>query len=159
YVADLGAANLKPTGWDSAPASTKVAAQTDMAIYELHVRDFSANDTSVSAANRGKYLAFTEPGSNGMKHLKALADPGLTALPLLPSFAFATVPESGCTTPSPAGAPDAETQQAAVAATAGTDCFNWGYDPFHYNAPEGSYASDAADGAKRIVEFRAMVLG
>jgi pullulanase len=35
------------------------------------------------------------------------------------------------------------------------DCFNWGYDPFHFNAPEGSYASDAADGAVRIVEFRA----
>jgi pullulanase/glycogen debranching enzyme len=159
YIADLGAASLKPTGWDSAPVSAKVGAQTDMAIYELHVRDFSANDMSVSAANRGKYLAFTEAGSNGMKHLKALADAGLTDVHLLPSFDFATVPESGCTTPAPSGAPDAETQQAAVAATAATDCFNWGYDPFHYNAPEGSYASDAADGARRIVEFRAMVLG
>ena len=37
-----------------------------MVIYELHVRDFSANDASVTAANRGKYLAFTESGSNGM---------------------------------------------------------------------------------------------
>ncbi|MBY0238140.1 MAG: DUF3372 domain-containing protein, partial [Burkholderiaceae bacterium] len=35
---------------------------------------------------------------------------------------------------------------------------NWGYDPFHYSAPEGSYASDAADGARRIVEFRQMVM-
>ena len=159
YIADLGAANLKPAGWDGAPVSAKVAAQTDMAIYELHVRDFSANDMSVSAANRGKYLAFTEAGANGMKHLKALADAGLTDVHLLPSFDIASVPESGCTTPSPSGAPDAETQQAAVAATAATDCFNWGYDPYHYNAPEGSYASDAADGAKRIVEFRQMVLG
>ena len=40
---------------------------------------------------------------------------------------------------------------------AARDCFNWGYDPFHFNAPEGSYASDAADGAARIREFRAMV--
>ena len=38
------------------------------------------------------------------------------------------------------------------------DCFNWGYDPFHFNAPEGSYASSAADGAKRVVELRAMVM-
>ncbi|HEU6455644.1 MAG TPA: alpha-1,6-glucosidase domain-containing protein, partial [Roseateles sp.] len=45
-----------------------------------------------------------------------------------------------------------------VVATAATDCFNWGYDPYHFNAPEGSYASDASDGAKRIVEFRQMVL-
>jgi len=32
----------------------------------------------VSAAHPGKYLAFTETGSNGMKHLTALADAGLT---------------------------------------------------------------------------------
>ncbi len=40
---------------------------------------------------------------------------------------------------------------------AARDCFNWGYDPFHFNAPEGSYASDPADAAVRIREFRAMV--
>jgi pullulanase len=159
YIADLSATALKPAGWDSAPASPKVAAQTDMAIYELHVRDFSANDASVSAANRGKYLAFSEAGSNGMRHLKALADAGLTDVHLLPVFDIASVPEAGCTTPSPSGEPDGETQQAAVAATAASDCFNWGYDPWHFNAPEGSYASSAADGAKRVVEFRQMVLG
>ena len=42
-------------------------------------------------------------------------------------------------------------------AVAAKDCFNWGYDPFHFNAPEGSYASDPADAAVRIREFRAMV--
>lgn len=35
------------------------------------------------------------------------------------------------------------------------DTFNWGYDPHHFNVPEGSYASDA-DGVARIVEMRAM---
>jgi pullulanase/glycogen debranching enzyme len=158
YIADLSAANLKPAGWDAAAAPATVAEQVDMSIYELHVRDFSANDATVSAANRGKYLAFTEAASNGMKHLKALAEAGLTDVHLLPVFDFATVPETGCTTPSPAGAPDAETQQAAVGAGKDGDCFNWGYDPYHFTAPEGSYASDAADGARRIVEFRQMVM-
>ncbi len=37
------------------------------------------------------------------------------------------------------------------------DCFNWGYDPVHFTAPEGSYATDPANGAIRIVEFRRMV--
>jgi pullulanase len=157
YVAHLDSAALKPPGWDTSVPPAKVAAAPDMSIYELHVRDFSANDATVSAANRGKYLAFTEAGANGMKHLKALADAGLTDVHLLPVFDIASVPESGCSTPSPAGAADAEAQQAAVAASASTDCFNWGYDPWHYTAPEGSYASNAADGAKRIVEFRQMV--
>lgn len=38
------------------------------------------------------------------------------------------------------------------------DSFNWGYDPYHFNAPEGSYASDA-NGAVKILEFRSMVKG
>ncbi|WP_323858303.1 pullulanase-type alpha-1,6-glucosidase [Xenorhabdus doucetiae] len=37
-----------------------------------------------------------------------------------------------------------------------TDSYNWGYDPFHYSVPEGSYATDP-EGTGRIKEFRAMV--
>ncbi|MFW7378854.1 MAG: pullulanase-type alpha-1,6-glucosidase [Oligoflexus sp.] len=36
------------------------------------------------------------------------------------------------------------------------DSYNWGYDPFHYGVPEGSYATDA-EGEQRILEFRSMV--
>jgi len=166
YIADLDAAKLKPIDWDAGRPSSRVQAQTDMVIYELHVRDFSINDASVTAANRGKYLAFTEPESLGMKHLAALSDAGLTDVHLLPVFDFATVPEAGCTSgagnpnavPSLPGAADSDAQQAAVAADAAGDCFNWGYDPYHFSAPEGSYASDASDGAARIVEFRRMVM-
>lgn len=38
------------------------------------------------------------------------------------------------------------------------DGFNWGYDPYHYTVPEGSYATDAS-GPARVLEFRAMVQG
>lgn len=40
-------------------------------------------------------------------------------------------------------------------AMAGYDAFNWGYDPQHYNAPDGSYATDP-HGVTRIIEMRAM---
>jgi pullulanase-type alpha-1,6-glucosidase len=36
------------------------------------------------------------------------------------------------------------------------DNFNWGYDPFHYTVPEGSYALNP-QGQSRLVEFREMV--
>jgi pullulanase/glycogen debranching enzyme len=158
YITDLGAAKLKPAGWDKTPAPNKVAAQTDMTVYELHVRDFSINDSTVSAAHRGKFAAFTETGSNGMKHLAALSKAGMTDIHLLPVYDIGSVPEQGCVTPQiAAAAPDSDTQQAAVAKTQAQDCYNWGYDPFHYNAPEGSYSTDPADGARRIVEFRQMV--
>lgn len=159
YIGDLNAAKLKPPGWDAMSAPARISAQTDMVIYELHVRDFSINDSTVPAAHRGKYLAFTDRHSQGMAHLRALSEAGLTDVHLLPVFDFATVPESGCSTPAVAGSADSEAQQAVVMANAAADCFNWGYDPYHFNAPEGSYASDAADGATRILEFRQMVMG
>jgi len=36
------------------------------------------------------------------------------------------------------------------------DDFNWGYDPYHYTVPEGSYALNP-QGISRLVEFREMV--
>ena len=158
YIADLDSPSLKPKGWDAHSAPATVKAQADMSVYELHVRDFSRDDTSVPEKKRGKYTAFGETNSNGMRHLKALAKAGLTDIHLLPVYDIASVPEKACARPAPRGAADGEDQQALVMKTAASDCYNWGYDPFHYNAPEGSYASDAQDGARRIVELREMVM-
>ena len=158
YIANLDDATLKPAGWDQAPRPAALASNTDMALYELHVRDFSIGDQSVPADHRGKYLAFAEPGSAGMRHLRMLGQAGISDIHLLPVFDLATVPESGCVSPEiPRAATDSTQQAAAVEGVAAADCFNWGYDPFHFNAPEGSYATDPADGAVRIREFRAMV--
>lgn len=158
YIADLDSPALKPAQWDRTPSPATVKAQTDMVVYELHVRDFSINDPTVSAANQGKYGAFTELASNGMKHLAALSRAGLTDIHLLPVFDFASVPEAGCKRESIISKPDGEAQQALVKQNAETDCFNWGYDPYHYSAPEGSYSTDPSDGARRIIEMRAMVM-
>jgi pullulanase len=156
-VLDLDAPDTKPAGWDTAARPAPIAANVDLSVYELHVRDFSRDDASVRAPWRGKYLAFTEPASAGMRHLRALGAAGITDVHLLPAYDLSTVPERGCVVPEiPAAAPDSEAQQAAVAAVAAKDCFNWGYDPWHYSVPEGSYALEP-DGAARVREFRAMV--
>src|SRR5690606_8785149 len=159
YVADLDDAAIKPDGWDQAPRPPALEAQVDMAVYELHVRDFSIGDATVPEPLRGRYLAFTAGDSDGIAHLRGLARAGLSDVHLLPVYDFASVPEAVCTTPQVPDAPaDSPLQQAAVMAEAARDCFNWGYDPFHFNAPEGSYATDPSDGAARIREFRAMVM-
>ncbi len=161
-VMDLSDASLKPQGWDARaklPHAERVKTNTDMVIYELHARDFSINDPSVPAAQRGKYAAFTAKDSHGMKHLRALSKAGMTDVHFLPIFDIATIPEVGCTTPKvEQSTPDGTVQQATVAKVKGQDCFNWGYDPFHYTAPEGSYSSDAEDPAARVRETREMVL-
>jgi pullulanase len=158
YIANIDDTHLQPAGWSEHKLNNRVKHATDMTIYELHVRDFSMNDATVAAGQRGKYAAFTELHSNGMKHLRALSDAGLTDVHLLPVFDFATVPESNCTSPAISGNTNGESQQTAIIASKDTDCYNWGYDPYHFNAPEGSYSSDAMKAAKRIVEFREMVL-
>ena len=139
-----------------------LAAPEDAVIYELHVRDFSVNDQTVPENERGTFKAFTELNSNGMKHLKHLADAGLTHIHLLPAFDIASVDEDKTTWKSPdveklkAMPGDSDQQQTAVEAVVAQDGFNWGYDPFHYTVPEGSYATNP-DGSTRILEFREMV--
>jgi pullulanase-type alpha-1,6-glucosidase len=161
-VADLADPALAPPGWNRLRKPAAVRAE-DAHVYELHVRDFSIGDETVPAAHRGTFLAFTHSGSDGMRHLRRLAAGGVTHLHLLPAFDFATVPERRADQQIPACdlasyPPDSEAQQACVEPVRPTDGFNWGYDPFHYTTPEGSYAVEPS-GPARTREFRAMVAG
>ena len=182
---NLSDADLAPEGWSERTVPT-VAKPEDIVIYEGHVRDFSIRDQSVSAANRGKYLAFTETESAPVQHLKALADNGLTHFHLLPLNDQANINENAsrrieltdtvaklCSLKADApvcGNTDenatllsvlegysafGEKAQELVQAMRSLDGFNWGYDPQHFIAPEGSYASNP-DGVARIKEVRAM---
>lgn len=155
---DLDDPHLQPIGWNSDTRPATVRSAVDMVIYELHLRDFSIHDESVPAADRGKYRAFAHGHTHGMQHLQKLARAGVTDVHLLPVFDLASIPETGCIPPPDSAQTHSEQQGSAPMAWAAQDCFNWGYDPLHFNAPEGSYASDAQDGKRRIIEFRQMVL-
>lgn len=116
---------------------------TDAILYELHVRDFSIDENS-GMTNKGKYKAFTESnttGPNGVKTgLDSLKELGVTHVHLLPVYDFGSVNERTVNDPN------------------STDPkFNWGYDPIHFNVPEGSYATDPADPTSRVTEFKEMV--
>ena len=159
-LVDLSAPELMPPGWRTA-ARPPAVAPARMQISEVHVRDFSIADETVPAAERGTFLAFTRTESAGMRHLRMLADAGLTHVHLLPAFDFATVPDRRADQAVPkcdlaALAPDSPEQQRAIMAVADEDGFNWGYDPLHYTTPEGSFAVEPA-GSARILEFRRMV--
>ncbi|HEY0142103.1 MAG TPA: pullulanase-type alpha-1,6-glucosidase [Thermoanaerobaculia bacterium] len=158
-IVDLASPSLMPAGWTTF-AKPKLDAPEDITLYELHVRDFSATDDTVPAAQRGTFKAFTQSGSNGMQHLSKLATAGLTHIHLLPAFDIATVNEDKSQWLAPGDlstyAADGTEQQEAIFAIRDQDGFNWGYDPWHYTVPEGSYSTNA-DGPQRIVEFREMV--
>ena len=158
-LSNLDSSAMKPRGWeeDRSPDLERI---NDLSIYELHVRDFSAGDATVPAAHRGTYLAFTDVNSDGMKHLRTLGNAGLKAIHLLPTFHFNSINEdksTWLTTPDlSVYPPNGQQQQAAVTAIQSKDAYNWGYDPNHYLAPEGGFATNPD---QRVVEYRKMVMG
>lgn len=114
-----------------------LASPTDSVIYELNIRDFSAQKES-GMKFRGKYSAFTEKGtktpkgfSSGIEYLKEL---GITHVELLPVNDFDGVTDNPSDT-----------------------TYNWGYNPLFFNAPEGSYSLKPKDPYERIRELKAVV--
>jgi pullulanase len=158
-ITDLDSDETKPGAWDLL-GSPALGSLNDMSIYELHVRDFSVGDATVPAQHQGTYEAFTDLDSDGMRHLATLAQAGLKAVHILPSFHFGSVNEDKSTWQSPGALspdpPDGTGQQQAIENVQNNDPYNWGYDPVHYMAPEGAYAINPAD---RIREYRDMVTG
>jgi pullulanase len=143
-MAIIDPAKTNPPGFISGQKPQfRADAWQDAVIYELHVRDFSIDENS-GMRHRGKYLAFTERGTvsregvpTGVDHLVRL---GITHVHLLPVYDFASINELTVDDP------DSVERK-----------FNWGYDPMHYNVPEGSYSSDPKNPYARIIEFKAMV--
>ena len=162
-LVDFADPALAPAPWLAAP-SPRLASPVDQVIYELHLRDFSISDRTVPEELRGSFLAPTVD-SAGMAHLRRLAEAGLNTVQLLPLFDNATVEEHPGQQLQAAKdqlrslPPDSPEQQRRVRALGGRSGFNWGYDPWHYFTPEGSYSSTlaTADGAGRVAECRAMV--
>ena len=160
-IVNLDDQDLKPRRWDRL-RKPRLRAPEDIAIYELHVRDFSMHDKRVPDALKGTFRAFALPWTSGSRHLRRLSRAGLSHVHLLPAFDCATIPEDRSTHADPGDlsvfAPNGTEQQEAIDAIRDEDGFNWCYDPFHYTAPEGSYSTDP-DGPARILEFREMVDG
>ncbi|NVO17270.1 MAG: hypothetical protein HXX10_24860 [Rhodoplanes sp.] len=136
-VVDLS--RTDPTGgWAAAPP---LAQRTDAIVYEVNVRDFTADPSSgVSSEKRGKFLGMVEHGTRvqgratGIDHL---VDLGITHVQIMPIFDF-----RGCS---------------ALTAPNPPDCYNWGYDPESFNVPEEIYSQFPNDPVARIRELKTMI--
>ncbi|MEZ4834227.1 MAG: pullulanase-type alpha-1,6-glucosidase, partial [Caldilineaceae bacterium] len=161
-IVDLRDFALMPAGWYTSTVNATATTPEDISIYELHVRDFSAFDESVHTSTAW-HLQSLHPARQqrreapqGAARSRADAYPPAARLRhrhhqrRQEHLAAARLRRPG------RPRPDSEDQQSAVTAAANADPFNWGYDPFHYTTPEGSYSTDP-DGSTRIVEFREMV--
>ncbi|KAL5214545.1 hypothetical protein ABZP36_003697 [Zizania latifolia] len=163
WLVDINSETLKPASWDElSDEKPNLDSFSDISIYELHIRDFSAHDCTVDCNSRGGFRAFTCQDSAGMHHLRKLSVAGLTHVHLLPSFHFAGVDDNKsnwkCVDEAELAklAPGSDAQQAAIVAIQEEDPYNWGYNPVLWGVPKGSYASNP-DGPSRIIEYRQMV--
>ena len=130
-----------PVGWDSFDSHLDVLhTPQELTIYEVHVQDFTGDESWVSNAGnkRGTYNAFVESGTRlvsdstiktGFDHLKEI---GIGAVQLVPVF-------------------DSDNDEVK------NTKYNWGYNPLNYNCVEGAYSSNPHDGLARISEFKNMV--
>ena len=129
-------ASAKPEDWETSytnpfgNSGTEVKNYTDAVIYEMHIRDWSRAFVPDST---GKFDDITNAlGADGSgefaKHLKDL---GVTHVQILPMFDYAQ--------------------------TAANTDYNWGYNPYHYNVPEGRYVKDMKDGTDAVKQMRRMI--
>lgn len=144
--------DTNPDGWDDVPtiwdgvAGYDIKTPQELSVYEVHVRDFTGDESWVSnEGNRnGTYKAFVESGTRlanypdvttGYDHLMNL---GVNTVQLMPIF-------------------DADNDESKE--RGGLYKYNWGYNPQNYNAVEGSYSSDPHDGLARIRELKELIMG
>ncbi|MDM5315508.1 type I pullulanase [Fictibacillus sp. b24] len=126
-----------PADWNRSEKKINLRSKTNSVIYEVHVRDFTIHSDS-GIKNKGKYLGLTELQTTtskgyptGLDYLKSL---GISHVQLMPVADFGSVDETN---------PEKE--------------YNWGYDPVHFLAPEGSYSTNPHDPVCRITELKMLI--
>lgn len=135
---------INPIGWDIDTGINGYTNINDSIIYELHVRDLTTQDSWGGPSEySGTYMGFTVSGTTftnpynditvttGLDHLVEL---GITHVHLLPTYDQDSWNDEN------------------------NFVFNWGYNPEHYNSPEGGYSTNPFDGSVRVNEYKQMVM-
>ena len=146
-VIDFSKTNPKGWKYDSRPQTIKNL--TDYIIYELHIRDLTTHESwGGNKEYRGTFMgvaqsgtSFTKDGITVTTGLDHLAELGINAVHFLPIFDFGYIDETRF---------DDETYM-------NTYGFNWGYMPYNFNTPEGTFSTNPFDGYTRVKELKTMI--
>ena len=143
-------AKTNPKYWKYGDRPNNIKNLTDYIIYELQVRDLTTHESwGGNEDYRGTFLGVAQGGTsytdeNGVKvttGLDHLAELGINAVHFLPIFDFGYVDETKLK--------DKEYMDRYG--------FNWGYMPYNFNTPEGSFSTNPFDGYQRVKELKAMI--
>lgn len=97
-------------------------------IYEMHIRDWSR---AFVPSSTGKFKDITDNLGDTGKFAAHLKDLGVTHVQILPMFDYAEKNSDSN--------------------------YNWGYNPYHYNVPEGRYVKNMTDGTDAVNQAREMI--
>ena len=93
------------------------------------IYEMHVRDWSKAFDGKGKFIEL----ANSAKFIAHLKDLGITHVQILPAFDYAEKNED--------------------------EAYNWGYNPYQYNVPEGRYVVDHdTNGRKAVKDFRALIL-
>lgn len=92
------------------------------------IYEMHIRDWSKAIGGDGKFIELAE-SEDFINHLK---DIGITHVQILPAFDYAQ--------------PNTD------------ENYNWGYNPYHYNVPEGRYVENMVDGTDAVKQFRELIL-
>ncbi|WP_338449150.1 type I pullulanase [Niallia oryzisoli] len=109
----------------------------DSVIYETHIRDLTIHPNS-GVSNKGTYIGAAEMDTrskNGsLTSLSYIKELGVTHIEFLPLHDFAGVDELEM-----------------------RNEYNWGYNPLHFNVPDGSYCTNPHNPYSRINELKSLI--
>ena len=108
---------------------TESKSNTDAIVYEMHITDWSFAVPDTPDYSMNVGKYLDVANEKVINHIKDL---GVTHVQLLPVFEFAETNDN--------------------------DKYNWGYNPYHYNVPEGRYVTVGyEDGTQAVLELRTLI--
>lgn len=117
-------------GWEAGYTNPFGANGTEVKKYtDAIIYEMHIRDWSRAFAtdSTGKFIDL----ANSTEFVNHLKDLGITHVQLVPVFDYAQTNDD--------------------------DSYNWGYNPYHYNVPEGRYVKDMKDGSDSVKQFRTFI--
>ena len=133
-IVSIDDSSTKPENWETeytnpfGDSGSIEKKYSDAIIYEMHIRDWSR---AYVADSTGKFSDITANLGDTGAFAKHLQDLGVTHVQILPMFDYAQTND------------DLN--------------YNWGYNPYHYNVPEGRYVKDMKNGSDAVIQMREMI--
>ena len=126
-IIDIDSSDCTPAEWESSYVNPWAESSESKSYSDAIIYEMHIRDWSKAVGGDGKFIELSE----SEKFINHLKDLGITHIQILPSFDYAQTNDD--------------------------ESYNWGYNPYNYNVPEGRYVKDMKDGSDAVKQFRQFI--